>query len=289
MLFCIFYANAILYFYANAILYFLCKCYFVFLCKCTYDFNFGVTPSHQQRVVGENSLLFCSAAANWIFAQLQIASLMKACHCQAGLEWVNVINFLFCDLPARKMWNSLCFGKSYLGLMQQGADMERRFCIRLNAKLALIKLTRDADALVMVILPAHKDENVLYNTKYCLWVKIRFILVGCEFWQIRASRLKTKLKSGLCHPHPQLASRGPTLGKAWWVMFWTFSHHLHHRWHHCHHRHHHICHHGHRGVCFTDCCAETNSSRLNISTLPDSTLEPIYEIGKPWFGILRLA
>ena len=117
-------------------------------------------------------------------------------------------------------------------------------------------------------------------------VQIRCILV---LTRMRASRLKTKLKSGLCHPHPRLASWGPMLGKAWWVMFWTFSHHLHHRWHHCHHRHHHICHHGHRGVCFTDCCAETNSSRLNISTLPDSTLEPIYEIGKPWFGILRLA
>ena len=140
------------------ILYFLCKC-----SRATYDFNFGVTPSHQQRVVGENSLLFCSGAANWIFAQLQIASLMKACHCQAGPEWVNVINFLFCDPRPRrspKMWNSLCFGKSYFGLMQQEqvADMERRFCIRLDAKLTLIKLPLDADALV-VILQTHKDTR----------------------------------------------------------------------------------------------------------------------------------
>ena len=181
------------------ILYFLCKC-----SRATYDFNFGVTPSHQQRVVGENSLLFCSGAANWIFAQLQIASLMKACHCQAGPEWVNVINFLFCDPRPRrspKMWNSLCFGKSYFGLMQQEqvADMERRFCIRLDAKLTLIELPLDADALVdfykLTKTPADK------NAKCCLLVQIRFILV---LTRMRASRLKTKLKSGLCHPHPQL-------------------------------------------------------------------------------------
>ena len=159
------------------ILYFLCKC-----SRATYDFNFGVTPSHQQRVVGENSLLFCSGAANWIFAQLQIASLMKACHCQAGPEWVNVINFLFCDPRPRrspKMWNSLCFGKSYLGLMQQEqvADMERRFCIRLDAKLTLIKLPLDADALV-VILQTHKDTRRQKMQNVAFW----FRLDSSWFW-----------------------------------------------------------------------------------------------------------
>ena len=73
-----------------------------------------------------------------------------------------------------------------------------------------------------------------------------------------------------------------TLGKAWWVMFPTFSDHLHHRHHHCHHCHH--CHHGHRGVCCNDCCAGTNSSRLNISTLPDSTLRGFTRLANPDSG-----
>ena len=48
-------------------------------------------------------------------------------------------------------------------------------------------------------------------------------------------------------PSPPTTGKRLTLGKAWWVMFPTFSDHLHHRHHHSHHCHH--CHHGHRGVC----------------------------------------
>ena len=117
-----------------------------FLCKCssrqtaTYNFNFGVTPSSHKRVVGENSVLFCSGRANWFFAELQIASLMKACHCQAGLgEWMLSIFFSFF---AKKIGKSLCFVKSYLELVHKVADMETIFCIALDGKCFLIKLPR---------------------------------------------------------------------------------------------------------------------------------------------------
>ena len=60
------------------------------------QFQFWGDAIPHQRVVGENSLLFCSGRESKLdFARLQIASLMKACHCQAP-EWVSVINFIFC-------------------------------------------------------------------------------------------------------------------------------------------------------------------------------------------------
>ena len=103
------------------------------------QFQFWGDAIPHQRVVGENSLLFCSGRES----KLDFCSATnRISHESVPLPgtWVSEC-YQFYFLPPRKMWNSLCFGKSYLGLVHhQVSDMERRFCISLDGKLTLIKL-----------------------------------------------------------------------------------------------------------------------------------------------------
>ena len=218
---------------------------------------------------------------------------MKACHCQAGLEWVNVINFLFCDPRPRrspKMWNSLCFGKSYFGLMQQEqvADMERRFCIRLDAKLTLIKLPLDADALV-VILQTHKDTRRQKMQNVAVW----FRLDSSWFWH--------GWEQVVWRPSWKAAFAIPTHNFAIFANFAIPTHNWQetHTW---------------KSLVsnVSNILWSSSSPSPSLSSWPKGSVfywwlrrdqfQPaqhfhitrlyfarIYEIGKPWFGILRLA